>query len=87
VTSDGTDKMSIEVTYVVETTDANLAGGKSSITNTINSGDFTWTFEQGKAYNFVLHLGMTSVKFDAEVTSWVTAEGTDVVVNVPINRK
>lgn len=84
-TADASDKMNIEVTYTVVTTDSNLAGGNSTIVNTVNSGDFTWTFAQGKAYNFVLHLGMTSVKIDANVAEWDTTEGSDVVVNVPIN--
>lgn len=83
--TDNEDKMDIEVKYTVTTTDANLVGGKSTIVNQVNSGKFTWTFEQGKAYNFVLHLGMTSIKIDAQVTAWDPTDGSDVVVNVPLN--
>ena len=49
---------------------------------------FDFKFEQGKAYNFILHLGLSSVNFTASVTDWVTASTnpqTDVVVNVPLN--
>lgn len=78
-----TNKVKLRVTYVVTTTDAALAGGKSEITNTITSDEFAFNFQQGKAYMFNLHLGMTSVKFDASVSDWDTA--TETVVNVPIN--
>ena len=44
---------------------------ESAITNKITSSEaLKVTFEQGKAYNFNLVLGMTSVKVDAAVTEW-----------------
>ncbi|MBQ7773667.1 MAG: fimbrillin family protein [Bacteroidales bacterium] len=44
---------------------------ESAITNKITSSEaLKVTFEQGKAYNFNLVLGMTSVKVDAEVAEW-----------------
>lgn len=79
-----TSKVKIRVTYTVTTEDAKLDGGKSEITNTITSDEFAFNFEQGKAYMFNLHLGMTSVKFDAEVSGWENATN-ETVVNVPIN--
>ncbi len=77
------DLLKIRVTYTVTTTDSNLASS-SVITNVITSEQFAFSFVAGKAYTFNLHLGMTSVKFDATVTGWdgVTPE---TVVNVPIN--
>ena len=51
----------------------------------MTSKDFTFKFEQGKAYNFVLHLGLTSVKLTAEVANWDPTDGTDYAVNVPLN--
>lgn len=74
---------SIEVTYDVITQDAALAGSTSKITNVITSAAFDFTFGQGNAYTFCLHLGMTSVKFDAEVTPWNVIS--DISVNVPLN--
>ena len=77
--------INITVEYSVITEDENLAIGYSQVNNVIKSSDFNFTFERGKAYNFVLHLGLTSVKFDAEVGEWEDA--TDKVVNVPLNIK
>lgn len=73
----------IRVKYTVTTTDTSLPGQKSEVENDITSDEFAFTFDQGKAYNFVLHLGLTSVKLSATVAAWETA--TDHVVNVPLN--
>lgn len=73
----------IRVKYTVTTQDGQLASGYSVVTNNITSDAFNFKFEQGKAYNFVLHLGLTSVKLSATVADWETA--TDHVVNVPLN--
>lgn len=83
LTDSSSEKVKIRVTYKVTTTDNNLNGNKSEITNTITSSDFNFNFEQGKAYMFNLHLGLTSVKFDADVTSW--SDGGNTIVNVPLN--
>lgn len=72
----------VRVKYTVTTEDANLDGDKSVVENDITSDEFAFTFDQGKAYNFVLHLGLTSVKLSASVSGW---EETDHVVNVPLN--
>jgi len=77
--------MKITVEYYVITEDGKLATGYSKVINTIESDPFDFKFERGHAYNFVLHLGLTSVKFDVEVsTEW---EENDHIVNVPINFK
>ena len=78
-------QIQIEVVYTVKTTDASLAAGYSEVTNTIVSNPFDFTFVQGYAYNFVLHVGLTSVKFSAEVAAWDSATEQDIVVNVPLN--
>lgn len=75
--------MKVCVTYTVTTTDTNLTGGKSVIENVITSDEFNFNFAQGNAYMFNLHLGMTSVKFNASVSDWNT--GSETVVNLPIN--
>ena len=77
-------QIQIEVVYTVKTTDTSLDLGYSEVTNTIVSDPFDFTFVQGYAYNFVLHVGLTSVKFSADVTPWTTNEE-DIVVNVPLN--
>lgn len=78
-------QIQIEVVYKVKTTDASLAAGYSEVTNTIVSDPFDFTFQQGYAYNFVLHVGLTSVKFSAEVAEWDEVGEEDIVVNVPLN--
>lgn len=79
-----TSKVKIRVTYTVTTIDAKLDGGESEIENVITSEAFPFNFEQGKAYMFNLHLGMTSVKFSATVSDWENATN-QTVVNLPIN--
>lgn len=75
----------VEVTYTVTTEDKKLDEGKSVVTNVIKS---TFTnqgiLQQGKAYNLVLHIGLTSVKVEAEVDEWDTVA--DFEVNVPNNK-
>ena len=75
--------ITMQVEYHVITEDGNLAGGYSNVKNTVTTEPFNFTFERGKAYNFVLHLGLTSVKFDAQVSDWEDA--TEYIVNVPVN--
>lgn len=77
-----TDMINIRVTYTVTTTDSNLST-PSVVENVIESGDFAFNFEHGMSYMFNLHLGLTSVKFDATVEGWHDA--TQTAVNVPIN--
>jgi hypothetical protein len=82
---DGDKDLKIKVTYTVTTTDSKLAGGKSVVKSTVESDAFDFEFKQGFAYNFVLHIGLTSVKFDAEVSAWALGADEDIVVNVPLN--
>lgn len=74
------EPMTVKITYDVETRDDNLAGylsdgstHGSSIQNVI-SKEVTFApnnyLENGKKYILNLHLGMNSVKFDADVADW-----------------
>ena len=77
------EPMTVKITYDVETRDDNLAGylsdgstHGSSIQNVI-SKEVTFDanpdknhLENGKKYILNLHLGMNSVKFDADVADW-----------------
>lgn len=75
----------IQITYDVITVDETNPKNNSIVTNVVKSTDHnavadnsdagTYTLKQGKAYNFHLNLGMTTVKFDAEVEDW------DVITN------
>ena len=82
---DENDDINIVVTYTVTTNDSNLSN-PSVVQNVMTSKDFTFNFQQGKAYNFVLHLGLSSIKLTAEVEEWKdSADGKDFSVNVPLN--
>lgn len=82
---DENDDINIVVTYTVTTNDSNLSN-PSVVQNVMTSKDFTFDFERGKAYNFVLHLGLSSIKLTAEVEEWKdSADGKDYSVNVPLN--
>ena len=83
------DDLEIEIVYDVETISENLAGtladGKthgSSVENrimqkiTFGNGEKALMF--GKAYSLKLHLGMNSVKFDADVLGWDDMEPLDI---------
>lgn len=87
------DNLKVTIVYDVETYDPNLANflsdgavRGSSIQNTIEKeitfqpeqGDAITKLEAGKTYTINLHLGLTSVKFEASVTDWVESGITDV---------
>lgn len=85
------EKVNVTIVYDVETADENLATylsdgltRGSSIQNRISKLDvFSAKLEAGKKYTLKLHLGMTDVKFDAEVQEWET--GLDANSNLPFN--
>ena len=77
------EAFTITIVYDVETEDANLSGylsdGKthgSSIQNTITKEIRSTGLAAGNNYRILLHLGLNSVKFDAQVTEWSTTATT-----------
>lgn len=87
----GGQNVDLRLLYDVETIDGRVAGlladrvthGKS-ITNDLSKEAIFGAgkdFEPGKQYVIKIHLGMTSVKIDAEVTDWT--DTTPVEVSVP----
>ncbi len=65
----------ITVKYRVRTADPNLSTGFSEVTQTITNkvtigGAAPNNLEPNKYYNLVMHLGLTSVKFEAVVADW-----------------
>ena len=73
----------VYVEYTVTTTDNNLTGKKSEITNKITTNVGNIDFKANYAYTLNLVLGMTSVKVEADVTGW--ENGGDTTVDVPAN--
>lgn len=79
-------QMDVTIVYDVETIDPDLPGyladgvtHGSSVENKIYKENvFSGNIDPGKAYQLKLHLGMTSVKFDAEVIDWDVAGSEDV---------
>lgn len=91
------DDVKVTIVYDVETYDPNVAGYLSDgvlkgstienkITKTISwdTASGAAAMDAGKKYTINLHLGMTSVKFDAFVTDWAT--GDDADTDLPKNR-
>ena len=72
----------VNVVYTVETTDANLNGGKSTVTNNIKN-TLNLTLLAGKNNIIDLVLGLYTVKVSASVTDWEDA--TAVEVDLPAN--
>jgi hypothetical protein len=86
----GGQPVDLRLLYDVETIDARVAGlladrvthGKSIANNITKEAIFGAgiDFEPGKQYVIKIHLGMTSVKVDAEVTEWTTTDPVNVDV-------
>ena len=91
------ENLKVTIVYDVETYDNNLATflsdgavKGSSVQNTIeqeikfvDGANTVTTLEAGKHYIINLHLGLTSVKFDASVTDWV--DDANFNVDLPYN--
>lgn len=88
------EPVDMTIVYDVETIDDNLAGKLSdnathgsTIENVISKFNIFGAgidFKPGYTYNIKIHIGMTSVKVDAEVLPW-TADN-NAVVNLPDNQ-
>lgn len=73
----GSNTLYITVTYKVRTVDSKLSTGFSEVAQTITnkvslSNDI---LNPNKYYNLVMHLGLTSVKFEAVVANWENGDG------------
>ena len=86
--------MKVTIVYDVETYDPNVAGYladgvtkgsvvENKITKTIKIGGTDVKLKAGYAYTIGLHLGMTSVQFDADVKAWSTGGASDT--DLPFN--
>lgn len=77
--------LTIAIDYYVITRDTRLQKGYSvvenNITNTITAGELK--FDAGYSYTLNLHLGMTTVKFDATVADWNGGASGDI--DLPAN--
>lgn len=65
-------QLEVTITYQVRTYDTNLSGNYSTVNQTIKNIVTLPTLAVNKYYTLILHLGLTSVKFEASVTGWDT---------------
>ena len=64
-------ELTITVKYVVRTKDTNLSKGYSEVVQEITKKlTFEEAIQLNKKYNLLMHLGLTSVKFTAQVDDW-----------------
>ncbi len=80
--------LTIAITYEIITRDPNLGKGynrtENPITQTISAANLgSNAFKPGYATTLNLHLGLASVKFDAEITNWESGETENV--DLPVN--
>lgn len=61
----GDNDLKLKVVYKTTYTEPSL-----EVTNTVTSDDIDITFEQGKAYKFIITIGLDTVDFTASVTEW-----------------
>ena len=67
-------QLEVTVKYNVRTYDNKLSGNMTNIQQTIKNNVTLPALEVNKYYTLVMHLGLTSVKFTAEVSDWEDAE-------------
>jgi len=86
------EEMTITIVYDVETIDPSLSTylsdgvtHGSTIENRIFKEDVFAAIEAGRAYQVNLHLGMTSVKFEANVVAWDALAPAEEDVDLPHN--
>lgn len=71
----GTTPQSLYVTleYYVRTADTNLAAGYSEVLQKITNKVDLSSLNPNKYYTIIMHIGLTSVKFEAVVADWATS--------------
>ncbi len=71
----GNQTIYISINYVVRTADPKLATGFTEVEQTITNKVSLTGLQPNKFYKIIMHLGLTSVKFEAKVADWATAAG------------
>lgn len=82
----------VTVCYVVRTKDAKLKKGYSEVEQTVTKAITFPEVKMNTKYSLIIHLGLTDVKFDADMVKWDTESttGTSIpvqVVNIPQNEQ
>lgn len=72
-------KLRVSVNYIVRTKDTKLANKYTEVEQTVTKVIEMPKLLMSKAYNLLIHLGLTSVKFTATVENWGDADGDGTV--------
>ena len=80
IPGNATQTIYVRVDYLVRTADPNLANGFTEVEQVIlNKVELPSTvLNSNKIYNIIMHLGLTSVKFEAVVSDWQTKSDSSV---------
>lgn len=79
-------QLEVAITYQVRTYDTNLNGDYSTVNQTITNIVTLPELAPNKYYTLIMHLGLTSVKFEASVADWEsTGTGIEKKVWLPSN--
>lgn len=79
-----TPSLKFTIEYVVRTKDDKLAKGYTEVWQKITKTvTFAAPVQQNKQYNIAIHIGLTTVKFNASVSNW--GDGATTAVDMPIN--
>ena len=79
-------QLKVVITYQVRTYDTNLNGNYSTVDQTITNIITLPTLAVNHYYTLIMHLGLTSVKFEASVDGWDTdGTGEETKVWLPSN--
>jgi hypothetical protein len=65
-----TSELYVTVDYVVRTADKNLKDGFTNVEQVITNKVSLGSLKPNKYYTIIMHLGLTSVKFEAKVADW-----------------
>ena len=65
-------QIKVTITYQVRTYDENISGNYVTVNQTISNIVTLPTLAVNHYYTLIMHLGLTSVKFEASVTEWET---------------
>ena len=73
----GSQTLWVRIKYYVRTLDANLSKKYTEVAQTITNTVDLSSLQSNKYYKIIIHLGLTSVKFEAVVADWeTTSDGT-----------
>lgn len=79
-------QLEVTVTYQVSTYDTNVSGDYVTVNQTIKNVITLPSLDPNKYYTLIMHLGLTSVKFQASVDTWdSTSYGTSESIWLPSN--